>query len=772
MIISLALLGYGASGTFISIFRNKILSNFKIFFISCIVLFGFCTILCFVIAQQIHFNVQEIFWDKKSFYILLSYFLLFTLPFFFAASAVGSALSYYKNDISKLYASDMLGAGIGSIVLLFSLFIFYPELVLQIVSSVIFFTTSVAAYELGIKNKKIFLFLFLLFLPFVIPEKFIKPQISEYKSLSQTLQVNGTDIIEQRSSPLGKIDVVQSVKIPFRYAPGLSLYSNTVPKEQLGIFTNGEGMSVITKFPDSIKDLSYFDYLTSAAAYHLGKINSALIIGTGGGGDILQAIYHNTDYIDGVEMNPQIVDLLKGRFSNYSGEIYYRDNISIHISEARGFLKQNSKKYDLIQFAMVDSYGASSAGLYALNENYLYTVEAFKEYMNDLSQNGYLSISRWIKIPPRDSIKLFATAFEALRQNNIADPRKSIILIRNWQTSTLIVKNGIFSQNEIINLKEFCQSRGFDVVYYPGISKDDANKTNILKEAYFFDAVDSIIDSDDDFFKEYKFFVEPSTDDKPYFNHFFKWKTFNEIISLKESGGFGLMEWGYIVLIICLAIALIISFIFIMLPLIMSDKIKKVSDSTSFSKTKIVLYFFALGIAFLFLEIAFMQKFILFLSNPIYSAAIIISSFLIFAGLGSQYSKQMIDKNGHLKSIKIAISCIFFAGIFYLIMLDIIFDHFISFAFIAKVILTIILIAPIAFFMGIPFPAALSRLGKVSPDLIPLAWGVNGYASVISAILATLLAIHFGFTVVTILSIFFYIAAVMIFPNDAQPAAR
>jgi len=760
MVISLALLGYGISGTFIALFRERLLSHFPLAFIANMVLFGISSIASFVLTQQIPFHAQEMFWAPDTVLWLLAYFLLLTLPFFFAANTVGLALSYYRKDISGLYAANMIGAGLGSLSILILLFLFYPVLILQIISSVGFLAALLASYELGLKSRKRFWLLLAAFLPFILPNTFSKINMSPYKNLSQVLQIKDTRIIEERTSLLGVLTVVESPAIPFRHVPGLSINSDTEPPAQLGVFTNGEGMSVITRYPDSLEKLKYLDEQTSALPYHLKPVEELLIIGAGGGADLLQALYHKVEHIDAIELDAELVALVRDKYADYAGNIYKRPNVNIHIAEARGYLSRSEKKYDLIQLSMVDSYGASSAGLYALSENYLYTVEAFRQYLRHLTPDGTLAISRWVKLPPRDSLKLFATAVEALKEEGMHAPERSLALIRSWQTSTLLVKNRIISEEEIKSLKLFCEERNFDLAYYNGMQKQEANRFNILQEAYFFNGIGGLL-KEKDFFSRYKFDISPTSDERPYFYHFFKWNTFSEIFSLRGSGGLYLMEWGYLILVASLILALFASVVLILLPLISYRNSKSVLKV--FGKTKVLVYFFALGIAFLFLEITFMQRFILYLSNPIYSAAVVLSSFLVFAGLGGAYSKQLSSKRGDSGAVRSAVFFIVFLSLFYLLAFNTLFENLIALPDVIKMAVTIALIAPLAFAMGIPFPVGLAYLAKESPSLIPWAWGINGCASVISAILATLIAIDFGFVVVTLLALLFYLLAFMVF---------
>ncbi len=763
MIISLALLGYGASGTFLTLARERLLTFFPYAYVGNIALFGLSSMFCFIVAQQIPFNPLEILWETKQLFWLLALYLLLALPFFFAANAVGLALIYHKTEISRVYGADLLGAGLGSLGILLLLYLFFPASILQFIALSALFAALIGFKELNIKFKTGVLVLFALsLLAVLLSGSGITLNMNEYKDLSQTLRISGTKIVEERSSPLGMLSVVESSNVPFRYVPGLSMASDVEPPQQLGVFTNGDGMSAITKYPDKLEKLGYLDYQTSALAYHLGDLDKVLILGAGGGSEILQSLYHKAKTIDAVEIDPQMVDLVGTKYAGFAGDIYAMENVTVHTAEARGFIASSTQKYDLIQMAMIDSFGASSAGLQSLSENYLYTVEALQLYLQHLRPDGYLSVTRWLKLPPRDTLKLFATAIEALERNGVEEPKKHLLLIRGWQTSTLVVKNGIFNSREIKELERFCDERFFDTAYYDGLLKSGVNRYNILDKPYFFQGTRALLESREDYYESYKFDIRPATDDRPYFYHFFKWETLGEIFTLRGTGGLHLLEWGYLVLVVSLLQAVFASIILILLPLVRYNKTEKGTIKTS--KIKVLVYFFVLGLGFLFLEIYFIQRFILFLSHPLYTVAVVLSSFLVFAGLGSRYSKRLAALKGYSSSARYGIFGIFVFGIFYVLMLDHIFGFLLTQTLPIKIAASVTLIAPLAFAMGMPFAMGLSELGSHSESLIPWAWAVNGCASVISAVAATLVAIHFGFTVVMILALLFYLAAFIFFP--------
>ena len=757
MIIGLALLGYSISGTVISIYKHRLIGNYNLTYILCIFFFSLTTIGCYLFAQNIPFNAEEILWDPRQVFYLGSMFLILTGPFFLAATAICLSFIEYEAKVPRIYAADLLGAGIGSLLILLLLYWVFPQWALILVGVNGLIAVILAVFELNSPFRKSFIICALLVIGLlIIAGPSLQLNISPYKSLMQALRIGGAAIVEERSSPLGYLSIVKSEQVPFRFAPGLGVKAQYEPLPQIGLFIDGDNMSVITQYPDTLDKLQYLDAMTSAAPYHLKKINEALIIGAGGGTDVLQAKIHNIDKIDAIELNPQIVNLLNNTYADFAGHLYQKNNVNIYIKEARSFLSGTLARYDLIQLALIDAFNASSSGLYALNEGYLYTVEALREYLAHLKPDGYLAITRWIKLPPRDSLKLVATAISALKENGVSSPNKQLVLIRSWQTSTLLVKNGQFSAQELDSLQQFCIERAFDLAYTPTLTKDQVNRFNVLSEPAFYQAISAIFsDERDQFLAQYKFNIQPATDDRPYFNHFFKWKAFSEIYQLRRQGGMPLIEWGYIILVATLGIAILLSVVLIILPLWFFHR-TKLSIPSNIKRSAVFYYFFAIGLAFLFIEIAFIQKFMQFLHHPVTTIAVVLTAFLVFAGAGSLWSGQLLHRYASQRIINYAVSGITILCIGYLVLLGPLFASLTTVADILKIGITIALIAPLAVCMGMPFPVGLDTLSKHAEHYVPWAWGINGCASVISAVLATLLAIHFGFSMVIVIAVILY----------------
>jgi spermidine synthase len=570
---------------------------------------------------------------------------------------------------------------------------------------------------------------------------------------------------------LGLISVVESPIIPLRHAPGMSLNSTLEPPEQVAIFTDGDALTVINRAGEDSAGLGYLEQLGSALPYylgrHLGRPRQILVLGAGGGTQVLQAVHYTRAQTDteihAVELNPQVVNLVRTRYLEFAGGLYDQAKVRLHLGDARGFVATTEQHFDLIQLAALGASGAASAGLFALSESYLYTVEALQAYLHRLTPAGYLTISQRINLPPRETLKLFATAVAALRASGVSDPSSRLALIRGWQTSTLVVKKSPFTPRELEALQTFAVARSFDRAWYPGMQAAEANRFNLLRQPYFHLAARSLLSANpDDFLDRYKFDIHPATDDRPYFSHFFRWPVLPELLALRGSGGMPLVEWGYLIIVATLVQATLASLVLILLPLWLARSGPE-ARRVDYGRGRIFLYFLFLGLGFLFLEIAFIQKFLLFLHHPLYATAIVLTAFLLFAGLGSGWSQRQAETRSHKAAVATAALGIVLLGAAYAFGLSYVFNAFVSWPTLARAALTIALIAPLAFCMGIPFPMGLSRLAATEPGLLPWAWGVNGCASVLSAVLASLLAVDFGITKLLLLALTLYASAALVF---------
>jgi hypothetical protein len=763
LIISVALLGYGAAGSMATLARGPLLRHFRTAFGTGATLFGLSAAAGFAAAQRVPFNPLELLWDPAQPLRLALVYLCLVLPFFFAGAALCLAFARFGPASHRIYGADILGAGSGSLGVLALLFWLHPADALRVVGLL---GVAAAALAAAPQAKRIAAALALagLGLALLAPAGWLRLIPSEYKDLAQALRVPGSRVRAERSSPLGLLTVLESPTIPLRHAPGLSLASPAEPPLQLGLFVDGDGPSAIDR--GGAGSDAYLGYLTTALPYHLLTRPRVLVLGAGSGVDVRQALHLGARTVDAAEINPDTVDLVQRQFADFSGAPYSAPGVGVHISEARGFVAHQSGHYDLIQIALLDAFGASSAGLHGVAESYLYTVEALDEYLDRLDTNGMVAITRWVSLPPRDILKLFATAVRALEGRGIGNPGAQLMLIRSWKTATLLIGKAPFTPEQIARLKVFCRDRSFDTEYFPGIAADEANRYNRLDRSHLLEGALALLGPERErYVADYKFAIEPATDDRPYFFRFFRWRTLPEVMALKARGGLPLLDWGYPVLVASLVQAGIVSAVLILLPLAFLRRSGKEAPKPALGIRRVALYFLALGFGFMFVEMAFIQKFTLFLSHPLYAAAVVLTGFLVSAGLGSRWS----DRIAAWKPPQLAIlfAAIVLLGLAYSHGLPPLFRQLMGLPDAARIGFSLLLLAPLGFAMGMPFPSGMREVARLRPSLLPWAWGINGFASVVAAILATVLAIHLGFTAVVLIAAGLYGLAWASFPRKS-----
>ncbi|MBW2332391.1 MAG: hypothetical protein JRF08_02715, partial [Deltaproteobacteria bacterium] len=383
-------------------------------------------------------------------------------------------------------------------------------------------------------------------------------------------------------------------------------------------------------------------------------------------------------------------------------------------------------------------------------ENYIYTIEAFQEYFEHLKPQGIFSASAWLSSPPRTFLKLIALSVETLDTKWRGDISRSVVAIRSWATGTVLIKKGEFSFAELIKIKNFCKRRAFDLVYYPGIDRGEVNLYSILEKPVYYEGICHLLrrGTRDEYYENHVFNIKPPTDDKPYFFHFFRLSSFFYLLKTLGREWIPFVEWGYVILWGTLVQALIIAPLFMFLPIIF---IRNKGRLSFLEKEKIFLYFSLLGLAFMFIEMGYIQKFIVLLTHPIFSLALVLFTVMFFSGIGSLISSRIGQKNRWIPFMGI----LFFSCI-YLIFLDGLLKIFLPVPFPLKCIAVVILLAPLAIFMGMPFPIGLQIVSDKASNYIPWVWGINGVASVIAPVLGSLLSVCLGFRIVMGVSLLLY----------------
>lgn len=782
MIISLALLGHGASGTWLSLWlRGRspawLVPRFESVFAWCALLYALSAAASLALASRIPFNGLELVWNPRQLLWLSALYALLAVPFFFAASCFGLAFARQGQRIPLLYGADLAGAGIGALaaVGLSYLPVAHGLLLAALcgpVASVLVMTRGNA----GFANVASVAGLSSVLLLALLQGNALAPRPNEFKGSSKALLLPDARIVAQRSGPYGWLTVLDSPRVPLRHAPGISLQFAGEPPHQLGLYTDGDALSVIVRDDGAPGSRAWLGAMTSALPYRMATPRSVLVLGAGGGLEVRQALALGARRVDAVELDPQRLRWMRGEFNRYAGGLYRDPRVRAIAAEPRAFVRASTATYDLIVLAGGDSFASSGAGVQAASEQYALTVEALRDYLSRLSPGGMIAITRWSKQPPRDELKLLATAIAALRERGSTEPARQLAAIRNWDASTWLVARRPFDVLQLRALQAFAMEQGFDPVHVPGASPDPAQRFHVIEPPYIFEGTRALLSAHGhDYLRAYRFDITPARDDRPYFGHFFRWRSLPELWRLRDQGSAVLLDAGYLLLIAALVQAVPLAVLLVLLPLHFLPRPGKNADA-ALSRLRAGSYFLALGLAFLLIEIATLSRLTLLVGHPLIAASVGLAGFLLCAGAGSLQTQRWLWRNEDADDAVLAtrirgsVWAIAFGLVWQFLLFFIAYRYASAWPVALRSALGLAGIAPLAYAMGMPFALGLSRLARVAPAFVPWAWGLNGCASVIAAIVAVLLAIQVGLRATLLIALALYVFAAWVWPaRRAEP---
>ncbi len=758
LVIGVALLGFGASGTALTLLRGRVQADPRGWLAALVMLLALSMLAAPRVAQWIPVNVQLLAWDLAETGGIFALQLVLLLPFLLAGGAIGVVLMDRAERLGGHYAANLCGSGLGAIGAVLAMRALPIGTLLAALSAI----TLAAAALVAPASRRARSGLVAALVAAVVLEGAApwRPALSEFKALPQYLDMPGSEVLHSVEGPLGRLDVVAGPAV--RHAPGLSLgYVEEICPHVL-VLVDGDAASAVYAASD-LDAWRFMDHTTRAAPFHLAAPHrsgappdaagaAVLIIGAGGGSDIGLALYHGAREVVALEMNSQLRALMTGPLRDRGGAIYLAPNVTVLTAEARGYLAGSRRSYDIIQLPALDAFGATGAGLHAAQESYLYTVEAFGEMLDRLAPGGLLSITRWARTPPRDELRALTTVAAALRRSG-REPRDHLALIRNWATVTVLASERPLDPAQRDALRAFGADRGFDLCYLPGLAREETNRFHVLAEPAYHDAAVALLGEHGAAYADgYLFDIAPATDDRPYFFRSLRWAALPEFGRQFGVYGRAYLELGSLMSAAALVQGIAIALALILLPLAW----RRSSLRGVRGRAAALVYFLMLGAGFMLLEIGFLQKLILYLAHPIYAAAAVIAAFLVFSGLGSLATAWWRPRP---RSIALAALAVAALGACYVLAFDGWLALSRSASLPVRFLIACATIAPLAFCMGQLFPAGLAAVGHDRPALVPWVWAVNGFASVTATVACPLIAAEAGFSAVVLLAIGCYLLA-------------
>lgn len=743
VVITMALLGFAASGTVLFLSKRlKGLTDESFFGLALIGL----SLSAFVSSKLGYWPVRDIFSfspDIKLVLRLTAAYLILMLPYFFSGLIIGGAFLRFPKSTAKIYFINLIGSGLGCLVFILSIGQIGAGHLLTItallgIAPLYLLLPAASEYKRGFWAWVIFLICILAF-----PEDSAVHYIAPEKHKQYWTAFGDQTRLEYSGwNPISRIDVVTHKKDP--------AYKHIV--------MDGDAMAWFYS-PAASKELLRGGFIDRNLAYILrpSPAQRSLVIGAGGGFDVLAALFNFSQAVDAVEINPTTAYLLREKFSDHIENMFAYGNMNLFVEDGRSFIRRSPHKYDTIVIYYTDSFLALSTGAYTLSDNFLYTKEAFVDYLDHLSDTGFIQIGRWAyPDKPREALRIFSIALAACREKGYLKPSEHIVVVAsgNKAVGNVIFKKTPFSRSEIDKLIQFCKTNGLQI-WYPDILVTGQEQREYMAPfvslARHFDNR-----TENEFFRRYEYDVTPTSDDSPFFYHYTRSKSAPVNPAAHWTAVyFGSIRgvWHIFILSFLFWSTLILSLVLVVLPLFFVKK-KAVSMRAGLFCG---VYFTAIGFAFMFLEMGLMQKFVLFLGSPIYSMSVVIPAILTGAGLGSLTSGMIKDDLRRWMAGSVLI-----CGVLILLLarsMPLLSDLFLLSAAWMRIGIAIATLVPISFFMGFAFPLGLRAVSTKDGSLVPWAWAINGAASVIASVVAIMLAIAIGFSAVLTASACFYFLA-------------
>ena len=505
---------------------------------------------------------------------------------------------------------------------------------------------------------------------------------------------------------------------------------------------NGSATPLGTGLPDT-SGFNWKKSLMSAApsvANVLRPHGDFAIIGPGGGVDVIRAVANGSPSVTGIEINPTIANnVMRGRYADYSFHLYDQPQVHIHVQDGRSYIRSSRDKYDVVQMTLVDTWASTAAGAFALSENNLYTVEAFREYFDHLKPDGMIAITRWEFKQPREALRVVSQGIEALHQIGVADPQQHFVIIadgglnEDGRPVLVLVKKSPFTGTEYASVAAHIRANPNLFWLNPASDYDGLQPLPPAAEPFR-----NLIDSNDptSFARNYAYNVSPVSDSAPFF--FFTLKTRHVIENILAGTGRG-MDWRINLGVVVLGMLLIISIVAVLAFLILPLALHRHRQHAPKTGIVSLLYFIAVGFGFILVEISLIQRFVLFLGHPTYALTVVVFLLLLASGAGSVAARSRINSGGKIFPLIGFISALIVANV---LLLPWLLSAAVGLPFVIKLLVSGVILAPLGFLMGMPFPTGL-RLVKT----VEWAWALNAAASVLGSVMAMIIAIHFGLTV-------------------------
>lgn len=769
LVISLTMLGFAAAGVALTAIQRRVLARLGEWLV-----YGSCFLALSAVAATALFAASHLDADfqmtrvslVRSFAAWAPYAFLLTVPFAFAGTMLGALLSDLRLPTRRIYAFDLAGSAFGSLLVLPLFRLISVEALLVLVLLVLVLGVGLVVRPAR-RGARAFLAVTVLALLASLAgrDQLFAIYFPEGSLLASTRYPKAHLTLEYKEwDPLARIEVSSF--------PGL-----TPPtKETVYASLSGANPSFLARFrkiltqnnyaftyavdydgtPESLTGIEETIYASAYYATPVAKPKVA-IIGVGGGFDVLTALHFDASQVTGIEINAATVNILKNVYRDYFKHWVTDPRVSIVNADGRHYLSTLDRKFDVIQLSGVDSYSGTPGAAHVFSENYLYTAEAFDLYLRRLSDQGVINMMRMEHTPQKEMLRALTTAVAALRRMGVSDPRTHLVMITEYTGAftAMLVKKTPFTGEDLARLRAWTAERpSFGISAAP----DSAPPEPANGYQAFLRLKDPRLERA--FIAAYPFAIDPVTDDRPFFFNFaFWWHLFPEDPNI----------WARVP-VLQMSLLLLTSFVSVaaaltvILPLIVLSWRDAPAGRHRF---RFALYFSGLALGYLGVEVALMQLFGLFLGHPNYAISVVLAALLLASGIGALFAEAILRRLPNIRFVSFLLSA-FILGEF-LVVIPLL-SSMLGWPFAARVLIATALIFPVGVCLGVFMPTGIESMKRVSPELVPWAWGVNGAFSVLAPLLAVALSTTFGISALLLCAIPVYLVVGFSLPSTPGSA--
>ncbi len=732
-VISLALLGGGTAAAILFVRRSWAAERLAIILPTAALLQGITCALSPAIYLKSHLVVFGGGAAILSFGLIL---VLFFLPFLLGGTVVAALLSFFPDRVGSLYWADLGGASLGCVLIVPLLWHVPAPEILAWIGLLPVTAALLLRRELGPPGVSKGLLAggaacLLLASSTLTPWNPYRVTFSKIRDLDEGL-------VYTRWTPLARLSVYRSIffvdaqRSPFGW--GMSPRFPGGDLEQKWIEQDECAGTPIIRFNGDLSGLGFLDYDVTNFAYRYRAFARVLVIGAGGGRDILAAKRSGADRVTAVEINPGMVDIVNKVFGDFSGRPYSLRGVEAVVDEARNYLARQSNSWDLIQISLIDSWAASVAGAFALAENNLYTVEAFGTYFDRLAPDGVLTVSRWYtRESATETARLVNLAAEALQRRGLAPVGGHIVVVNGNHIATLLASRRAFTDDELRRIDRAAGDLEFRRIWIPGIAADDPLVARILSSPSRANVIARLpLD------------LSAPSDDRPFF--FLNVRSILDPPPRHLPDGLGYGYWPVASIRILFFLLVGAAIAWTVVPLTLAEGGGKMLLRIVVHRPQTWLYFAGIGAGFMLVELSLLQRYVLFLGHPTYASSVVLFSMLLFAGLGSATTDVLDRRFPSARLAPVALAAIGALVAFQTWVAPGVLSSTMGWRIGPRIVLATFLIAPLGYVLGMAFPLGIRNLRrKGEVEMIPYLWGINGVFSVLGSVAAIIIAVSSGY---------------------------